>query len=665
MLKKSFGLLMGACLYVFFACSDDGVAGVTEQENAIAFEVDTPNSYDLWSFADSQLVVGNENLGHWFSYGNTEEGDGARVLFAGTANTELSSDDMATVIDSCKGLCGTVEFGKSSKPMSAGIGFTLGTDSSTLDVSAWNGLCVTYKSELAMHLKIRSDAENDTDDESFVQFPKLKQFSTHCAKWDDFKQAHKKGASGASAVKKLGAILFEFRNEEKQNGSFNIKGVGSYTDIVRQQENPPSSSSTKKSSSSSMKKSSSSSAEKDSSVCLWNGQVQVNAGFMDGIDGEWSIFDDSENGGKSAISWPVKLSNSNDDPWSSILSSNYGCIAGMASLNSGSSDMGYAGIGFVVDNSNVRVWGGLCVTYFSDLDMSLELDRGKNTVLQADLEGSDEIVEKCIAWDEFANVSLNAKATPAEIAEEISFVKFVMKSDKWIDVNFGIVAVGMYSANGTCEVNLDKIEKPVMNSRSQGNRVGSADNLWLGSDYTYNVDTHLCDETKTCGYWYSVEDTSDGEPSRITWPVTKGDAYDSTSLGPIIDYCGALCGSLNFESEGFAGVGFSIVNRDADGESMKAGDITGWEGLCVKYSSSFDLDIVMNTAAHEDPSVLLQSPMVTLPKSDSLTTRCVEWEEFGADAPSKTTSLLFVFQGDEGTEGDFNIVGLGTLADNY
>jgi hypothetical protein len=143
-----------------------------------------------------------------------------------------------------------------------------------------------------------------------------------------------------------------------------------------------------------------------------------------------------------------------------------------------------------------------------------------------------------------------------------------------------------------------------------------------------------------------------------------GDAYDSESFSPIIDYCGGLCGALNFQSKGFAGVGFSIVNKDEIDGSMKQGDITSWGGLCVKYSSTLNLEIVMNSAAHENPSTLLQSPSVTLPRSDSLTTKCVEWDEFGAGASAHVASLLFVAEGGVGSEGNFNIVGLGTLANN-
>ena len=480
MMRPLCSLLMVAFLFYFLACSEENTAGVTEEENSVtAFEVETPDSYDLWSFTDSRQVVGDENLGYWFTYGDSVEDKGARVVFSGTENAELSADDMAAVIDSCGGLCGTVKFEKSSKPVSAGIGFTLGKGKSTLDASAWNGLCVTYKSELAMNMKFRSSTEDGAEDEPYVEFPKVKKFSTHCAKWEDFKQAHMKGAS-EPAVKKLDAILFEFRSEEKQDGSFNIKGVGSYTDIVRQQENPPSSSSMKKSSSSSEKKSSSSSEKKSSSSSV------------------------------------------EETPPSSS-----------------------------------------------------SVGKGETTY-------------------------------PASAAE----------------------------------------------------------NLWLGSSYMYRVETKLFDESSTGGYWYSIEDTVDPESSRIVWPVSKGDQYDDTSLGSIIDYCGGVCGSLNFESEGFAGVGFSIVNRDDNGGSMKTGDITSWDGLCVRYLSSLNVDVVMNSAAFEDPSTLLQSPKVTLPSNDSLTTRCVEWDEFGTGDASHVASLLFVFQGVAGTEGEFKIVGLGSLKNN-
>ncbi|MBQ3714676.1 MAG: hypothetical protein II892_03710 [Fibrobacter sp.] len=474
----------------------------------------------------------------------------------------------------------------------------------------------------------------------------------------------------AKHILPMGAILFGLVGCNEMfdtanavpEGSINIDGTGSNGNAALQGWNPPSSSS----------------ALDGPGICLWDGgakQVFVATGFSGANAGLWWNFNDSEVGGTSNIIWPMELENPYDDPWSLVLSNNYGCIAGTASLHGELSNMGYAGVGFVVAEqpvgngsapvaADISGWNGLCVTYASDHEMFLELDNGNETVLVANLESDVKMVEKCIAWDDFINVSSNANASNRAIAGEISAVKFVMKSTTDTDVNFRIAAVGTYSAGGSCHVDLSRIENAGMIPIGQGNSAGSEFDLWLGSDDLYRVDTRLCDESATCGYWFPVENTESGEPSRITWPVSKGDEYDSESLSPIIDYCGGLCGALNFENKGFAGVGFSIVNKDEIDGSMKPADITSWGGLCVKYTSSLNIDVVMNGAAYENSPTLLQSPMVTLPSSDSLTTKCVEWDEFGAGASSHVTSLLFVAEGGVGTEGNFNIVGLGTLANN-
>ena len=447
------------------------------------------------------------------------------------------------------------------------------------------------------------------------------------------------------------------------DGPVNLGNGGSNGNAELQGGNPPSSSS----------------AMYDGSACLWSGsakQAQVNTGFNSTNAGLWWSFNDSDVGGMSNIIWPMGVDNPYDDPWSLVLSNNYGCIAGTASLHSESADMGYAGVGFNVAGeqpagngfapvaADISGWNGLCVTYASDHDMLLELDNGNETVLSADLESNNKMLTRCFTWDKFVNVSSNAEATNRALAEEISVVKFVMKSATDIDVNFRIASVAKYSADGACVIDFDAIENSGLPSLSQRNSGTVVSDLWHGSDYMYRVETNLFDETETGGYWYSIEDTDASEPSRIIWPVSKGDAYDAESLGPIIDYCGGLCGTLNFESKGFAGVGFSIVNRDDNGGSMTTGDITSWGGLCVKYSSSLNVDVVMNSAVSENPSTLLQSPKVTLPSSAGLTTKCVEWDEFGAGDASQVASLLFVFEGGAGTEGNFNIVDLKTVANN-
>lgn len=447
MLKKSFGLLMSACLYVFFACSDEDVAGVTEQENAIAFEVDTPNSYDLWSYEVYRINTGTDNAGNWFSYDNAEMGRGARVVLPAKTDSVLTDEDMAAVIDSCGGLCGTVEFDDSSDSASAGIGFTLGKENSTLDVSAWNGLCVTYESELTMKMKLKLGQNGDeaADDDHFVEFPKVARFSTHCAKWDEFSKG---------AAKKLRAVLFEFMGGSKKKGSFNIKGVGSYKDIVRQQSEPPRSSSSVESSSSSNKK-----------VCLWNGangMEFVNTGFTGNNAGRWYNYDDIAEGGMSRIIWPIAIESFDDAGFAKVLSDEFGAIKGNVELQKGISEKAYVGIGFImvedtVENKqlprlvDISDWGGLCVSYSSSGIMGLLLSKESDDILRAQLEPSQSLVEKCVAWNEFENISMNASTSNEEQAKEIAAVRFIFESDSSSEsVDFSIAAVSTYAPEGVC-----------------------------------------------------------------------------------------------------------------------------------------------------------------------------------------------------------------------
>ena len=447
MLKKYSALLTCACLYALFACSEENVAGVTEQENAIAFEVDTPNSYDLWSFEAYRINTGTDDAGNWFSYDNAEMGQRARVVLPTKTDSVLTDEDMAAVIDSCGGLCGTVEFDDSSDSASAGIGFTLGKENSVLDVSAWNGLCVTYESELTMKMKLKLGQNGDeaADDDHFVEFPKVARFSTHCAKWDEFSKG---------AAKKLRAVLFEFMGGSKKKGSFNIKGVGSYKDVVRQQSEPPRSSSSVESSSSSNKK-----------TCLWNGAKGmefVNTGFTGDNAGLWYNYDDAEVGGMSAVVWPIPIESPDDAGFAKVLSDAYGSITGMAELKKGPSEKAFAGIGFimaedVVENRrlprvvDISDWGGLCVSYSSSGNMGLLLGKEDDDVLRAQLEPSQGLVEKCVAWNEFENISMNASTSNDELAKEISAVRFIFESDSSSEsVDFSIATISTYAPEGAC-----------------------------------------------------------------------------------------------------------------------------------------------------------------------------------------------------------------------
>ena len=187
MLSKIFNVSAYAFLLGLIACS-----GITEEGNSFA------NKYDLWNGAngDSQL-----SLGYWFSVNDNL----SSVEFPTVNGNKLSLDDMDLLVSHCGGLCGTVELGESSAP-SAGVGIALASNNSAIDISEWDGLCVSYESELLMKgvLHYKDSGTESLDDMPTVNFDKTGNGikASRCAKWSDFRQTSMNSSSGVDASKK-------------------------------------------------------------------------------------------------------------------------------------------------------------------------------------------------------------------------------------------------------------------------------------------------------------------------------------------------------------------------------------------------------------------------------------------------------------------------------
>ena len=191
------------------------------------------------------------------------------------------------------------------------------------------------------------------------------------------------------------------------------------------------------------------------------------------------------------------------------------------------------------------------------------------------------------------------------------------------------------------------------------------DNLWYGPEGLMQVETGLGNDTETYGYWFSLENTGKTERSRVVWPAEKGNEYSDDALDAIHEFCSGICAELDFESAGFAGVGFNVVGEaSVFGNALASGDASSWGGVCVTYASESDMDVVMSSGEQVYVNRVPSMPKVTLPRSLNVTTRCVEWSRFVtttgfAGDPSRIVSLLFVTYGENGTQSRFNIVGLG------
>ena len=191
----------------------------------------------------------------------------------------------------------------------------------------------------------------------------------------------------------------------------------------------------------------------------------------------WYSYGDDANGGASTIYWPVEM----DWPYISFEAVAGACngICGKAILNQGIlTTKPFVGLGFLVVGTDsptsttplagdVSSWGGLCVTYVSDIDMRLELGLGSkvdstisfaNPAVTLPAEKSQgakrpytNIGKKVVvSWSDFKQPSWHdgsVKFDGETAAKQLVAVKFVLQEEPG-EYNFNICAVG--PKDGTC-----------------------------------------------------------------------------------------------------------------------------------------------------------------------------------------------------------------------
>ncbi len=700
LIKKILDVSLFAFLLGFLACSEQ-TAGVTEEENpGLAFEVKEPDSYDLWTFNNQ---ISKNASGYWFDASDLDKELLATITYPVLEGKIMGDNLMDAAASMCGGICGTVEFADFPRSvLSTNIGYSVRKDGSTVDASSWKGLCVTYESDFDMRLKFSSSRSGDvaSSDMPYAEFPKLAKLGTRCAKWENFKQNNLNEITSEEVAKKMGAVFFEFFGKAKQKGSFFIKGLSSYKDVKSQQVE----------------------LKKGNASCMWRGfagDLTVNTGFDSegSLDaGKWYSFDSPVNQNSTVrFQLPKEYGGYQGDLTQVI--EYYKGIRG--NVLEPLDDMN-AGIGFYIAGTenggnmhqavDITDWGGLCVTYSSNMDILVEVtDRYGSELLHFSnlLDASDSIVEKCHSWDEFLKDSLYKDIIKS--ARYITF-NFFRNKESGDEVGFfKFVGVGKYNPNGACysdevvdSFSIEAVSSSsvavassssvaaVLSSSAETDNIfvlqpnssfddvcsfKSVDNMWFGPDSPYRVETGLDNGTETSGYWFEVGNTIDSNESRIIWPAGMGNDYDDLALDSIFDFCLGICAVMNFENDGYAGVGFNVVGETSITDNTPAyGDAEHWGGLCVTYASESDMEVLMGDAewARKDDYVLdfysANAPKVTLPKSIDVVTKCVKWEDFvtsdgNPGLSSKIASLYFISTGKKGTQSKFNIMGLGQYSE--
>lgn len=202
----------------------------------------------------------------------------------------------------------------------------------------------------------------------------------------------------------------------------------------------------------------------------WKGSVgeyRVKTSFDSDTEasGIWYSFDDSKDGGRSAITWPVEIGNEDFSYALDPVIDECGGICGTFKLDAGTMEYKpFVGVAFNVAglknlDSNPAVgaevadassWGGICITYTVDVDARLELSMGEPrdsarvgfdlpyvTLLKSEIAN-----EVCVPWARFKQDGWGTgKITGDEIAANLASVRFKIQAQDGSAGQFNISAV--------------------------------------------------------------------------------------------------------------------------------------------------------------------------------------------------------------------------------
>ena len=189
--------------------------------------------------AKVETGLDNETLtaGYWYVLNDNDDG--------GLSKAVLGKNTLTTnIAPSCGGICGTAELDRGTLIIDPWVKFVFdivgrtSANSQTLateDVSAWEGVCLTYRSEKTSELLL---GLGDYDEAIGYANPAVSLPATNdtkgqrkCVRWSEFEQpgwAHKEKISGEEAAERLASLQFWIRGTTGKKYRFNICAVGPY-----------------------------------------------------------------------------------------------------------------------------------------------------------------------------------------------------------------------------------------------------------------------------------------------------------------------------------------------------------------------------------------------------------------------------------------------------
>ena len=134
----------------------------------------------------------NGTSGYWYDYNDADEGGSSAVLYPSEIEKNDYDNFFGPLVEAYGGLKGTVSFGEGSEYPYAGLAFNIGGEERPgVDIVDWNGICLSYVSNIAFSIEIVSENEafaTKYTNNYRVTVPKSAEFYPKDFSWAKFRQ---------------------------------------------------------------------------------------------------------------------------------------------------------------------------------------------------------------------------------------------------------------------------------------------------------------------------------------------------------------------------------------------------------------------------------------------------------------------------------------------
>ena len=206
-------------------------------------------------------------------------------------------------------------------------------------------------------------------------------------------------------------------------------------------------------------------AQEVSPTFLWDGSIDTEGKVETGSDektaGYWYEYNDENDGGSSAFTFPADVEENTYGNFYGPLVEAYGGIKATITLGDGY-DYPYAGLGFNIwsenqEGVNISAWSGICLTYESTIGFGIELGvENEKTVTEYDnykaaVSKAPTGASQDYAWAKFKQGGWGKTVDQADVLAKTAAIKLKFEGTAGTSGDFKICQVGsLGKCGGAC-----------------------------------------------------------------------------------------------------------------------------------------------------------------------------------------------------------------------